>query len=70
VVYRGRILEMGDTAALFRDPAHPYTRALLSAIPVPDPDAQPIRIEWNAVDADLQSPLRQVDEGHWAAIGN
>ncbi len=68
VMYRGRILEMGDTAALFRDPAHPYTRALLSAIPVPDPDAQPVRIEWNADDADLQLPLRQVDEGHWAAL--
>jgi oligopeptide transport system ATP-binding protein len=68
VMYRGRILEMGDTASLFRSPAHPYTRALLSAIPVPDPDAQPVRIEWDAASVDLRAPLRPVDDGHWAAV--
>ena len=41
-MYRGRIVEMARTASLFDTPAHPYTRALLSAIPVPDPD-QPRR---------------------------
>ena len=70
VMYRGRILEMGDTAALFRDPAHPYTRALLSAIPVPDPDAQPVRIEWNAEGVDLRAPLVEVGPGHVAALSN
>jgi oligopeptide/dipeptide ABC transporter ATP-binding protein len=39
VMYLGEIVETGDTASIFRDPAHPYTRALLSAIAVPDPDA-------------------------------
>jgi ABC-type oligopeptide transport system ATPase subunit len=68
VMYRGRILEMGETAALFRDPAHPYTRALLSAIPVPDPDAQTLRIDWNPEGVDLHAPLRQVASGHWAAV--
>ena len=68
VMYRGRILEMGHTAALFRSPAHAYTRALLSAIPVPDPDTRPTRIEWDASSVDLRLPLRQVDQGHWAAI--
>jgi oligopeptide/dipeptide ABC transporter ATP-binding protein len=36
VMYLGRIVEVGDTNSIFRDPAHPYTQALLSASPIPD----------------------------------
>jgi ABC-type oligopeptide transport system ATPase subunit len=68
VMYRGRILEMGDTAALFRDPAHPYTRALLSAIPVSDPDARPERLAWDPEAVDLRAPLRDIGAGHVAAV--
>jgi ABC-type oligopeptide transport system ATPase subunit len=68
VMYRGRILEMGATPELFRNPAHPYTKALLSAIPVPDPDAKPRRIVWDPAGVDLQQPLREVGEGHQAAV--
>ncbi|MBD8892280.1 ABC transporter ATP-binding protein [Roseibium litorale] len=37
VMYVGRIVELGDTAEIFRKPLHPYTEALLSAVPQPDP---------------------------------
>lgn len=38
VMYAGRIVEMADTDRIFNDPRHPYTKALMSAVPYPDPD--------------------------------
>jgi peptide/nickel transport system ATP-binding protein len=40
VMLRGRIVEMGPVAAIFGNPLHAYTRSLLSAVPVPDPDVE------------------------------
>ena len=47
VMYLGEVMEQGSTAALFRPPYHPYTEALLSAVPVPDPGVkrQHIRLQ-------------------------
>jgi ABC-type oligopeptide transport system ATPase subunit len=68
VMYLGRVVEMGDTRALFANPTHPYTRALLSAIPVLDPDAPRNRIVLDPASFDRAAPLRAIGEGHWAAV--
>lgn len=44
VMYLGQIVEIGSADAVFRPPHHPYTEALLSAMPSVDPDRQPVRI--------------------------
>lgn len=49
-----RVAEMGPANELFRRPLHPYTRALMSAIPVPDPDVKPQRI---VLEGDVPSPI-------------
>jgi ABC-type oligopeptide transport system ATPase subunit len=68
VMYLGKLVEMGDTGAIFRNPMHPYTRALLSAVPMLDPDAPRHRIALDPDSFDRSAPLKTVGASHLAAV--
>jgi oligopeptide transport system ATP-binding protein len=56
VLYLGNVMEIADAADLYANPTHPYTEALISAVPIPDPElekAKPVML----LDQDLPSPL-------------
>ena len=59
VMYLGQMVELAEPKELFRDPRHPYTKALLSAIPIPDPDQ---KMEPVVLKGELTSPVN-VPEG-------
>lgn len=55
-MYLGSLVEVGDSNELYHNPLHPYTKALLSAIPIPDPRVMRTR-EAAAIDGEIPSPL-------------
>ncbi|MNR69826.1 Glutathione import ATP-binding protein GsiA [compost metagenome] len=59
VMYLGEIVEIGPRAAVFENPQHPYTKKLMSAVPVPDPARRSIKR--NMATDEIKSPVRSVD---------
>ena len=71
VMYFGKMVELADSDELFKNPLHPYTRSLLSAIPLPDPiyEKQRVRIHYDPIaehDYSVDTPsFREVSPGHF-----
>ena len=63
VMYLGKIVEKAPSKELFRNPVHPYTKALLSAIPVPDID---VRMQQIPLKGEISSPINMKDDCHFA----
>ncbi len=56
VMYLGKLVELAECESLFAQPCHPYTRALIAAIPIPDPEAEAAR-EHKVLQGEMPSPL-------------
>ncbi len=71
VMYFGKMVELADSDEIFKNPMHPYTKSLLSAIPLPDPiyEKQRVRITYNPIaehDYSTDTPsLREITPGHF-----
>ena len=76
VMYFGNMVELADSDELFKHPLHPYTRSLLSAIPLPDPvyEKQRVRIVYNPLadhDYSVDKPtLREISKGHFVSCND
>ena len=71
VMFKGKIVEYAETEELYENPVHPYTKVLLSAVPIPDPDVEANRVreimqeDFDYTEAD--SSMTEVSPGHFVA---
>lgn len=67
VMYRGRIVEIGSAECVYNNPQHPYTKSLLSAIPLPDPreEKNRKRLVYKGEEFSEKASLQEVEPGHF-----
>lgn len=71
VMFKGKIVEYAETEELYENPVHPYTKVLLSAVPIPDPDVEANRVreimeeDFDYTEAD--SSMTEISPGHFVA---
>ena len=67
VMYRGRIVELGSADCVYNNPQHPYTKSLLSAIPLPDPreEKNRKRLVYKGEEFSEEASLQEVEPGHF-----
>ena len=67
VMFQGKLVEVGPAKEVFSNPLHPYTQALISAIPIPDPRQERARVlqNFDAARFDRDGVLTEVSPGHW-----
>ncbi|MFC7686013.1 ABC transporter ATP-binding protein [Ureibacillus sp. GCM10028918] len=67
VMYRGRIVELGEANEIYNNPIHPYTKSLLSAVPLPDPltERKRTRIQYNHEETTEEIKVHEVLPNHF-----
>lgn len=70
VMYRGRIVELGSAECVYNNPQHPYTKSLLSAIPLPDPreEKNRKRVVYKGKGFSEEARLQEVEPGHFVLL--
>lgn len=70
VIYKGRIVELAETEELYNNPVHPYTKSLLAAAPIPDPNLEKAKLHdvFDPSSIEGMDTWTEISEGHFALV--